>query len=355
MLTTSDELLHVGVSQTVLTPPIGFAICGPEFPDRASRGVDDDPSVRCAVFSSYGETVAIVSLDVWGVSDSLMEKIAVTVEDVSGISRRNTMVVCTGNGTSPPLWREGSDLGSEYENYVAYLPDVVAGVVLDAVQSAKPAAVGAVTVSLPNLSCFERSGVDEELELERERLTLTAAQDSNGDIVCVIYSFACPATIVGDTNAWTADYPGVASAALEQAGIGTALFIQGASEDVRPFDWRSGNKDVTHANRTWEDAQAFGILLATQVIRAVPNVVARRNAVVKTVILDDGEFGAMMVGDVTIVSSRTPQPIEFASRLRMLFPATRLIVNANSRGCVGHSTNVCSMALIETIRNRIYP
>ena len=104
----------------------------------------------------------------------------------------------------------------------------------------------------------------------------------------MLYNFACPATIVANSDRWTSDYPGVASSALEQAGIECAVFIQGASEDVRPFDWWDGNPDISHSERTLTDAQAFGILLATQAIRAATNTVSRRNAPIKATTSDDG-------------------------------------------------------------------
>ncbi len=359
MLTTSDELLYVGVSQAAITPPVGFTICGPEFSDRASRGVDDDLSVRCVVFKSYGETAAVVSLDVWGIADWLREGVVKAVEEISGIPSGNVVVVCTGNGTSPPLWRDEVDLAGGYKKYVGYLSDVVAGVVLDAALSLEPAAVGTVSGTLPNLSCFADRVDDEELEEERERLMLTVVQDAEGDVVCLLYSFACPATIVGDTGLWTADYPGIASGTLEQAGIRSAIFVQGASADVRPFDWWEGNEDVSHAGRTWEDAQAFGILLATQAMRAASNVVARRNAVIKTAMSDDGEGVALRIGDAILVSSRDPRPTRFASELRRTVPEAKLLVSANTRGCVStlaaKRTPRVGIEQIRALLSRIYP
>ena len=122
-------------------------------------------------------------------------------------------------------------------NYAAYLPDIVAGTALDAATSLEPAAVGTVTAALPNLSCFATPPDDDALETEREMLQLTAIQTAEGRTACLLYNFACPATIVGNTTAWTADFPGIASSALEEAGADAAIFIQGAAYDIRPFDW----------------------------------------------------------------------------------------------------------------------
>ncbi len=332
MLTTGDELLHVGVSRATITPPVGFAICGPEFPDRSSRGIDDDLFVKCIVFKSYGETAAIVSLDVYGVAESLVSRITEAVEDLTGIGRDRVLVLGTGNGTSPPLWLEVS---AQYGKYVGYLPDVVAGCVLDASLNLEAAAVGTVSASLPNLSCFAKPVEDETLEVERERLMLTVVQTEDGRFKCVLCNFACPATIVGDSGFWTADYPGVASAALEDAGVDVAIFVQGACADVQPFDWWDGNDEISHAERIWSDAQAFGILMATQSIRAVPNVVARRNARVGIKSSDDGSMAVVRIGDAVLISSRRNHSVGFAAGLRKSMPGSKLLVSAESSGANG--------------------
>ena len=84
-LPTVDNLLHVGVSQSPITPPTGFTISGPEFPDRRSTGIDDDLLVRCITLTSYAETAAIVSLDAWGISEVLRNQIAEAISDAIGI------------------------------------------------------------------------------------------------------------------------------------------------------------------------------------------------------------------------------------------------------------------------------
>ena len=327
ILSTVDNLLHVGVSQAPITPPIGFTISGPEFPDRAALFVVDDLAVRCAVLKSYGETAAIVSLDVFGIADWLKGLITQAVTATTGIPRRNIAVLTTGNGTSPPLWRDEADLPNQYRNYAAYLPDIIAGTAFDATQSLEPSAVGTVTATLPNLSCFATPPDDEALETERETLQLTAIQTADGRTACLLYNFACPATIVGNTNAWTADFPGIASAALEEAGADAAIFIQGASSDIRPFDWSDDNTDISHADRKWSDAQAFAILLATQTIRAAPNIITRRNAPVKTASSDNGDVSAIRIGDTTLVSINNDQPTKFAADLRNALPNTKLLIS----------------------------
>ena len=328
-LSTIDNLLHVGVSQSPITPPIGFSISGLEFPDRAARSIDDDLSVRCAVFKSYGETAALVSIDVYGIADWLKERITQAITESTSIPSRNITILTTGNGTSPPLWCNQTDLPNQYRNYVAYLPDIVAGTALEAAMSLKPATIGTVSANLPNLSCFSTPPDDESLETERETLQLTAIHTADGRAACLLYNFACPATIIGNTTAWSADFPGIASSALEQAGSDVAIFIQGASADIRPFDWSDTNLDISHADRNWSDAQAFAILLATQTIRAASNVITRRNAPVRTAKSADGDVTALKIGDTTLVSTNRHQPARFAADLRAALPNTKLLINTN--------------------------
>lgn len=327
-----DNQLHIGVARSTITPPIGFTISGPEFEDRPALGINDDLSARCVVLKSYGQTLALVSLDVWGISDSMRERLTAAISQRTDIPQSSVIITSSANGNSPPLWRENTDQPPEYVNYVNYLPDVVAGAALEASHTLEPAAVGTVSAILPNLSCFANPNQPEQLETERETLQLSIVLTSDNHIKCLIYNFACPATIVGNTQEWTADYPGIASAALEQAGVDTAIFLQGASADVRPFDWWGGNANVSHAERTSTDAQAFGILLATQAIRAAPNAITRRNAPINTAQSEDDTLTALTLGDATLITTNQPQPIKFTADLRSALPNIKLLVNANSSG-----------------------
>lgn len=370
-----DNLFHAGVSQSPITPPIGFTIAGPEFVDRPAFGIDDDLYARCVVFKSYGETVALGSLDVWAISNRLEKQIRCAVADATDIPQRNIIILATGNGTSPPLWRdlcidaqeeieeegddasrfgtdhpapldsrqrendhnfanvsparELSDLPKQYRNYIGYLPDIIAGTALEAKLALEPAAIGTVSTTLPNLSTFTKPNQPENLEVEREILQLTVIQTADNHIACLLYGFACPATIVGNTRSWSADYPGVASSALENAGIDNAIFIQGASADVQPFDWWDGNSNISHADRSSADAQAFGILLATQAIRSAPNAVTRRNAQIKAAASENGDIKALRIGDTTLISVNQPHLIKFVADLRSALPETKLLVSTN--------------------------
>ena len=344
-LSVVDELLHVGTSQSVITPPVGFDISGPEFPQRPALGIDDDLCVRCVAFKSYGQAAIIASLDVWAIADWLVDRISHAISDATGVSKSSVFILATGNGTSPPLCCDESDLPDQYRNYAAYLPQIVAGTALEACLSLEPAAAATVSATLPNLNCFRTPNRPEPLETERERLQLTTVRTSDDQVACVLYNFACPATIVGNTQRWTADFPGMASSALEQAGVETAIFVQGASADIQPFDWWDGNPNVSHAERTTDDTQAFGILLATQTIRAIANSVPRRNAPIRVANSRNGDVAALRIGDTVLVASKTTRSTEFAAELRNATPTHNLLIGSN----LGATSNSDDDAISATV------
>ena len=150
--------------------------------------------MRCVVLKSYGKIAALVSLDVYGVAEWLTRRITQAITASTGIPSNNIVILNTGNGTSPPLWYDEADLPDHYSNYVAYLPDIIAGTALEAAQSLLPAAVGTVKASLPNLTCFAVPSEEENLVGERETLQLTVIRAADDHTVCILYNFACPAT-----------------------------------------------------------------------------------------------------------------------------------------------------------------
>ena len=134
----------------------------------------------------------------------------------------------------------------------------------------QPAAIGTAETTAPNLSCFANTPRRASRDRTRKTPDHHISRCRRADQM-----HALQLRLPGNhhrqfTSRWTSDYPGIASSALEQAGIECAVFMQGASEDVRPYDWWEGNTDISHAERTSTDAQALGLLLATQAIRARP-------------------------------------------------------------------------------------
>ena len=319
-------LFRAGAGRVVITPPVGFVIDGPEHGPRESTGVTDDLLARVIILESEGTRVALVSLDVWGLSGGLADSIKSAVAESAEVENNFIWLTITGNGTSPPLWRDDP----AYANYVTFLPQQIAGAARVATASLEPASMGSTATLLPDVSTFVagpgRPG--------NAALFVLAIDRADGSGIAHLVNFACPATITGPTTLWTADYPGYASWALEQNGVGLALFCQAPSHDIRPFDWWDGNEVRSHAGRKAEDVQAMGLLLATQAAKGAASTTQRRNAAVAVENDDVAGIHVMRVGDAYFLSTDRPQPNKFARRFRRELPHSNIFVAANRSGAM---------------------
>jgi len=321
---TDPGLFRAGTGRAVITPPVGFTIDGPEHGSRTSTGILDDLLARVIVLESKGTRVVLVSLDVWGLSSSLADSIRSAAGSAAQVDEDSVWLTSTGNATSPPLWRDDP----QYASYSSFLPEQVAGAVRVAVGSLEPASMGSTGTLLPDVSTFTegpgRPG--------NAALFVLAINRADGSGIARLVNFACPASIMGPSSEWTADYPGYASWALEQNGGGLTLFSQAPSYDIRPYDWWDNNPEPSHPERAPQDVHAMGLLLATQAANGAAETTQRRN--VEVVIRTDNEAGiqVMQLGDAYFVSTAKPQPNKFARRFRRELPHSNTFVAANLSG-----------------------
>ena len=110
------------------------------------------------------------------------------------------------------------------------------------------------TYSLPNDQAIASVGaIDSQIGLLRlDRL--------DGRNFALIYNFACHPIMNPPSSGNSADYPGVASAIIEEQLGGTAFFIQGCAGDINPVRY----KEVTQP----ADSTPLGNQLAASVLRA---------------------------------------------------------------------------------------
>ena len=241
-----------------------------------AQDIDDDLMTRCIVLADDHSRVAIVSLDLNRVDDTLRSTVIERTSVATGIHTEEIFITCTGNATSPILTDSVSTSGI-VKRYSDYLPDVVAGNAVRAMSKLEPAAIASTTVHIPNVCSFQRlDGVfndDDRLATSH----LIAIQNGEERIVAVVMSCPCPAVVRAPTDRWTADYPGALCWMLQQSGIETPIFVQGNSEGIVPFDWYDGNPNPSHQDRSADDANALALIIATQVAQAIPTLVPRRN------------------------------------------------------------------------------
>ena len=119
------QLLRAGYSETVITPPVGFNISGPEHSQRQARNVADDLLGRVLLLEAGGVRAAIVTLDVWGISEEFASSVIERVSAAADIDTALVWIGVSGNASSPPLWESDQ---AEYIEYAAYVPQQMGGV-----------------------------------------------------------------------------------------------------------------------------------------------------------------------------------------------------------------------------------
>ncbi|MDP6824074.1 MAG: hypothetical protein QF554_12375 [Dehalococcoidia bacterium] len=328
---SDSHLLRAGYSETVITPPVGFSIAGPEHRSRPATDVTDDLLGRVLLLEAGGARAAIVTLDVWGVSEAFESVVVERVSASAGVDSALVWIGVSGNATSPPLWETDN---VEYAEYTAYVPQQIGGAAALAAARMQDAELGFTTALLPGLA----TSVHGRAHDLNETVPIMVVDGTSGPIARV-FGFGCPGSVTGeDSSSWTADYPGYACWALSQAsGAEGCMFIAGPSSDIRPFDWYTDNPAPTHTERIASDVQALGWLLATQVGVAAQGALLRRNIEIKAVRPDEGDAQpgitkALSIGDGLFNSFTEPLPSEIGTALAEASPDSTVFPCANLGG-----------------------
>lgn len=268
--------LRAGVARVEITPSAlmqmyGYANrkCGP------ANGTHDPLMAKALVLESGGSRLAIVTMDLGSmVSDSVREKIA---------SKLNIPVVllsASHTHSAPSFLPFGSSPTKDpaAPAYLAELEGKIFSAVEQASRAMTPATLSVARGSLQlgynrllprddgrsralfdNLERVPYGPVDPELVLLR-----VDAADGNPRALLVHY--AAHAVVLGPTNCkYSADYPGVMQAKVEQELPGTqVMFVQGGAGDINPlFMARSGDEE-----QDFSVVRKMGELFAGEVLRA---------------------------------------------------------------------------------------
>jgi hypothetical protein len=100
--------------------------------------------------------------------------------------------------------------------------------------------------------------------------TLLRVEDTSGAARALVIHYACHPVVLGPNSCkYSADYPGVLQAQVEQAMPGTqCMFVQGGAGDINPlFLGRTGNEE-----EDFSTMRKMGELLAAQVLRSAKDV-----------------------------------------------------------------------------------
>ena len=238
--------LGAGAAKAIITPPVGYPMGAFVLRKGLSEGVHDHLYARALVLDDGAVRIAIVSLDVAGITKETLDLIGARVERLAGIPPAMLMVNSTHNHTTPNILES---VPPDLELYAGYMAEQAAGAVFEAVDHLEPASAGFAWGNLPGVT-VNRQYPDRPVDTAMGVLRIDRP---DGSPLARAINWACHALCVGGQYLlWTSDFPGVACELVEDVDPGcVCLFISGAGGGTcTPLTGGSATRSRTECTHT---------------------------------------------------------------------------------------------------------
>ncbi len=245
------------------TPLMGYALrTGP------SRG-EIDPLHARAVYLRSGGDLLVVALDLCLVAPSQAAGVRARLAERTSVPLERIVVTCIHTHSGPDTGLGALMAGRLAPAYVEPLLSAAVDAGARAVASAEPARIGFGSVPLAIGRNRRRLGgpLDPAARIVR-------IDRASGEPLAVVWLHGCHPTVLGHENlAFSADWPGAAAAAIEEAYPGAlSLFLLSAHADVDPRT--RGLQDLARANRSLGAAPEVMAALGREAGTAVADAAA---------------------------------------------------------------------------------
>jgi len=243
--------LRVGTAVVDITPPPGSLMaCFPRKPERTARraeGAHDPLQAKVLCLADGSETVALCACDLTLLNAADVNRIRATVGgDVSAM--RGARLIFTATHTHSASETAYLFGNTPDDPWIEEMDRRIAAAVVRAHEAMQPArmAVGRTRAELAHNRRVRRTDGAMGMAYDfRAGVTVGPSDpevivlrfdDERGRALALVYNFAAHALTVGPRNLlYTADFPGVANARIEERLPGaTALFLNGAAGDQHP-------------------------------------------------------------------------------------------------------------------------
>lgn len=275
--------IRVGVSQTVITPPLGTPMAGYYY-DRGAEGVHDDLFTKALVIEKGNQKVVLISCDLIELPNYLVALTRKRIEQLAGIPGDLVMISATHAHTGPvipdfPIIVQTSH--SLVSTYAEALPEKIAQNVKLAVAALRPAVLYAglgqeTTLSFNRryLMCDGSIGwnpgkVNPDIIRPAGPIDpdvpVLYAETTEGEPLATFVSFAMHLDTVGGLE-FSADYPFTLATILRnvKGENMVTLFSMGCSGNVNHLDFSSPINQTSH-----QEAARIGTVLAGEVLKTL--------------------------------------------------------------------------------------
>lgn len=262
----SNELL-IGAASEVITPRPGCPMAGFDARKGAAVKVHDDLHSRAMVLDDGSTQIALVSLEVIGVSRELAGRIRAEVSRRTGIPSSNVIVAATHTHCGPVTFNHFFNPGQALDQ--DYLADVVirtAASVETAFLSRRNRRVRSGFVQVDGIAVNRRTADGQPTD---PRAGVLLIEELDATPVAVAINFPCHPTVLGpNTLEITADFPHYMVERLRsEMRLMEVVFFNGAEGDIS-IGHRSDLSavGVVAPFRTFAKAEELGLRLADSVI-----------------------------------------------------------------------------------------
>lgn len=265
-----------GVARADITPKEPVPLAGYGGKTRLSQRVEHPIWLKAlALQDDSGQTSVIVTADLVGLSQRMVDRITSSALQKHGLHREHLILNTSHNHSSPVtadvLWlyydlsTEDAALRDRYTDLVYAQYDAVIG---KAIASLQPAEL-AFDQGLAGFAVNRRRARGPESRalpgpVDHDIPVLTIRTTDSGELRGIVFGYSCHTTALGGLSI-NGDYAGFAQIAVEKTFPGTtALFIQNCGGDANPLPRIRGNDEEASAL-----AARYGDILAEGVRQVV--------------------------------------------------------------------------------------
>ena len=246
-----------GVAKQKITPGELMWMAGYGSRNHSATGLLNDLHAKALVLEdAKGNRVALITVDLVGISPDLTKPICDELQAKYGLARSHVAICCSHTHSGPVVGHNLQTLHydqvdaaqqQQIDLYAAELKEKIVALVGRAVDNLAPSQLSFGT----GKAAF---AVNRRNNKEADAASLRAAgqlvgpsdhdvpvlriADADGKLKAVLFGYACHATVL-DGYDWSSDYPGFAQSELEAGHPGaTALFFAGCGADQNPLPRR---------------------------------------------------------------------------------------------------------------------
>ena len=256
-------MLKAGASKVNITPFVGGPMAGYAAREHGSEGIHDDLHAKALVLADGNQEVALVTSDLIGVGEELVEEVRRIVQKSVGISQ-DRVWICASNTHFGPKVQRNRLTDEKYDAFANAYFDVLAQKMATAIRLAHdrmaPACVGSGSISAEGISYNRRLIRDNgKVEMsptlpppydglsfgpvDSEVSVLKVVGAEEGDAIATLVNFACrPVSSTDHMYEISADYPGYAMKLIEQTEGGVCLFALGCAGNIVPIQRQGRSK-----------------------------------------------------------------------------------------------------------------